>query len=59
MRYYGWLSPAAKAKLDRLRALLDWRAAEPVAAPVLPGYVCSCCGQEMILIGRFQRGLPS
>jgi hypothetical protein len=33
VRYYGWLSAAAKTKWERLLALLDWRAPRPAPAP--------------------------
>ncbi len=59
VRYYGWLSPAAKAKLERIRTLLDWGQPEPIEPPPLPDYKCPCCGKVMVLIGRFQRGPPT
>jgi hypothetical protein len=59
VRYYGWLSPAAKAKFQRIRTLLDWRRAEPIAAEPLAEYECPCCGKPMVLIGCFKRGPPT
>ena len=59
VRYYGWLSPAAKAKLERIRTLLDWRRAEPITAKPRPECKCPECGKVMVLIGRFQRGPPA
>jgi hypothetical protein len=59
VRYFGWLSPAAKAKFERIAALLDWRA--PPHQPStkdsqLPE--CPCCKKPMRLIGRLPRAPP-
>ena len=47
VRYYGWLSPAAKEKWERILALLDWRPCE--RPPKRPPWVmtCRCCGKPM------------
>jgi len=58
VRYYGWLASAASARLDRLRALLDWREPELKEAEALPPPKCPCCGRPMFLVGRFERGPP-
>ena len=58
VRHYGWLGAAARAKRERLHALLDWRAPRlglpvPVPPPKCPG-----CGQPMRLIGTLARSPP-
>ena len=56
VRHYGWLSAAAKARLERVRFILQ------VAAPVKPVPIvppkpkCPCCGQDMVHKGRLNRG---
>jgi len=60
VRAYGWQSPAAKAKFQRIRALLD---ALPALAPVtvpkeLVVICCPKCQKPMRLIGTFGRGPP-
>jgi hypothetical protein len=59
VRYFGWLSAAAKSKFERIAALLDWRAPLPRPStlnsqPVL----CPCCKKPMTLIGRLPRAPP-
>jgi Putative transposase/Transposase zinc-binding domain len=55
VRHYGWLSAAAKARLERVRFILQ------VAAPVKPAPIeppkpkCPCCGQDMERKGRLNR----
>jgi hypothetical protein len=59
VRYYGWWSPAARTKWERILALLDWSAgARP---PKRPAWIktCSCCGQPMERIGMLPRGPPT
>ena len=56
VRHFGWLSAAAKARLERVRLILQ------VAAPVKPAPIvppkpkCPCCGQDMVHKGRLNRG---
>jgi hypothetical protein len=59
VRHFGWLSPAAKERFERIRALLDWKPA-PAPAP-LPSQVplCPCCKKPMFLIGRLARPPPA
>ena len=58
VRYFGWLSPAAKNRRARICALLDWKA-PPLPAPTpLPTLLCSRCQQLLHWIGRFTRGPP-
>jgi hypothetical protein len=55
VRYFGWLSPAAKKRFQRILALLDHR--EPpceVPAPSPPPE-CPSCKKPMLLIGRLPR----
>lgn len=57
IRYYGWLSPAAHRRLQRIRALLDWNPAldldptEPRPAPV-----CHECEGNLIYTGGWRYG---
>ena len=58
VRHYGWLGAAARAKRERIHALLDWRAPAlvppaPVSPPQRPG-----CGKLMLLIGAVTRKPP-
>ena len=58
VRYFGWWSPAAKTKWQRILALLDWRAGPP--PPPRPAWIktCRCCGQPMERLGQLPRGPP-
>ena len=51
VRYYGWLSPAAKTKWARVLALLDWK--EPPRPPKRAPWAmpCPCCGRPMTRLG--------
>ena len=60
VRHYGWLSPAAKKRWERLHALLDWKPA-PLPQPStlnsqLP--LCPRCQKPMRLLGTFARSPP-
>jgi hypothetical protein len=58
VRSYGWLAPAAKARWQRIEALLDWhRPAPPPVAPVPPPE-CPRCHQPMIAVQRLPRAPP-
>ena len=60
VRYYGWLSAAAKAKGERLRALLDWRAPARPAAPVpTPPRRCAQCGALLRWVAALERAPPA
>jgi hypothetical protein len=59
VRYFGWLSPAAKAKFARIAALLDWRAPALVPPAPLPPPQCPHCHKPMRLMGRLPRAPPS
>lgn len=59
VRHYGWLASAARAKRERILALLDWRA--PLVPPSTknsPPILCDRCGQPMRLIGTLARSPP-
>lgn len=71
VRYFGWLSPAAKARFERIAALLDWRAPLPQPLPrgigriIPPGetlnpqpVLCPRCHKPMQFIGRLPRAPP-
>ena len=58
IRYFGWLSPAAKNKWQRILALLDWK---PTPRPMpRPEWrkTCPCCGQPMQRVALLPRGPP-
>ena len=59
VRHFGWLSPAARKRFDRVRALLD--KPEPASAPAPPKPLprCPCCQKPMLLIGRLARPPPA
>jgi hypothetical protein len=58
VRYFGWLSPAAKTRFQRIAALLNWHppATQPHTPTPLPQ--CPCCHKPMFLIGRLPRPPP-
>jgi hypothetical protein len=60
VRHFGWLSPAAKKRWQRLHALLDWQpAAPPDAAPAPPwAPLCPQCQKPMRLLGTLARSPP-
>jgi hypothetical protein len=58
VRYFGWLSPAAKAKRQRIFALLDWKAPPLPASTPVPLPLCRCCQKPMHHLGSFIRGPP-
>jgi len=58
VRSFGWLSPAAKARFQRIAALLDWQAPALAPPPPRPPPLCPCCQKPMRLIGRLPRGPP-
>jgi hypothetical protein len=59
VRHFGWLSPAAKGRWERIHALLDWQPAAPPPAPAPGGvFLCSRCRQPMRLVGLLPRAPP-
>ncbi len=57
VRYYGYWSPAAKARLARIAALLDWKAPALVPPTPLPP-TCPVCQRPMIWVARLPRAPP-
>jgi hypothetical protein len=58
VRYFGWLAPAAKARWQRVLALLDWQAPALVLPGPLPPPRCPCCQKPMVLVGQLPRPPP-
>jgi Putative transposase/Transposase zinc-binding domain len=58
VRHYGWLGAAARAKWERILALLDWRAPALTPPAPVPPPVCPACGAVMRLIGTVSRKPP-
>lgn len=58
VRYYGWLSPAAKTRFQRIAALLDWKTPTPVPVSAVVPPECPACKKPMILMGRLPRPPP-
>jgi hypothetical protein len=58
VRYYGWLSPAATARWERILALLDWTAPPLSLPPAKPPSLCPHCGGPLHWLGTFPRGPP-
>ena len=58
VRYFGWLSPAARTRFQRIAALLDWKTPAPPPTPPRPAPECPCCHKPMLLIGRLPRSPP-
>jgi hypothetical protein len=55
VRHYGWLGAAAKAKRERILALLDWKLPILIQPAPLPLPTCPCCGKPMRLLGTLPR----
>jgi hypothetical protein len=55
VRHYGWLSPAANVRWERILRLLAWQ--PPLRPPPTPTPVptCPCCQRPMVLLGTFPR----
>ncbi len=58
LRYFGFLSAAAKAKWQRVLALLDWTPPPLITSPPLPPPMCPVCKKPMALIGELPRSPP-
>jgi hypothetical protein len=59
VRHFGWLSPAAKQRWERIHALLDWKPAAPPPAATPCGMIlCPRCRQPMRRVGLLPRGPP-
>jgi hypothetical protein len=59
VRHFGWLSPAAKRRWQRIHTLLDWRAAQLPPVPPRPPPLCPSCNKPMQRIGRLPRAPPN
>lgn len=59
VRHFGWLSPAAKTRCQRIHALLDWKPSVPPLTP-LPCRLPECphCQKPMRLLGTLPRPPP-
>jgi len=57
VRYYGWLSPAAKTRWERILALLDWKPAALQAGPVVSP-LCPRCAGPLIWVATLTRAPP-
>jgi hypothetical protein len=59
VRHSGWRAAAARAKWERIVALLDWRAPRlPPATKKPQPVLCPGCGKAMRLIGTLARSPP-
>ncbi len=59
VRHYGWLSGAAKARWERILALLDWKAPNlALRARTSTAPLCALCAKPMRLIGTLPRCPP-
>jgi hypothetical protein len=58
VRYFGWLSPAAKSRFERIGALLDHQTPSTLDPDPSTIPECPCCRKPMLLIGRLARPPP-
>jgi hypothetical protein len=58
VRYFGFLSAAAKTRWQRVLALLDWQPPPALSPPPLPLPLCPRCNKPMVLIGQLPRAPP-
>jgi hypothetical protein len=60
VRHFGWLSPAARKRWQRIAALLDWQPATPPDAAPAPPWAPRCpqCHKPMRLVGPLARPPP-
>jgi len=60
VRHFGWLSPAARKRWERIRALLDWNPSVPPLIQPTPCWTPTCprCQQPMRLLGTLARSPP-
>jgi len=58
VRYFGWLSPAAKTRWQRILALLDWKT-PPESLRACPLPLCPGCHKPLTLIGQLARPPPT
>lgn len=55
VRHYGWLSPAACARWERVLRLLLWEPPARIRVASSPAPLCPCCQRAMKLLGTFPR----
>ena len=58
IRYFGFLSPAAKVRWRRVCTLLNWQQPPSPAPPAVPAPECPRCKKPMLLIGLLPRAPP-
>jgi hypothetical protein len=58
VRYFGFLSAAAKTQWQRVRALLDWHPPPLLPPSPTPVPMCPDCKKPMALIGQLPRAPP-
>ena len=58
VRSFGWLAPAAKARWERIQALLDWKAPALLLPDPTPPPLCPHCQKPMVLVGPLARAPP-
>ena len=58
VRYYGWLSPAATKRWERILALLDCKEPALKLPAPLPPPQCPVCHRPMIFVARLPRAPP-
>ena len=58
VRSYGWMSPAAIRRWQRIQALLDWTAPAQAAVVAPPPLLCPSCQKPMRWVGTFPRSPP-
>jgi predicted RNA-binding Zn-ribbon protein involved in translation (DUF1610 family) len=59
VRHYGWLSPAAKMRWERILALLDWKPPQAAQLPKPQPHRCATCGTALLWVATLERGPPS
>ncbi len=57
VRHYGWLSPAAIRRWQRILSLLDWKAPSRPTPPA-PARLCPDCGGPLLWLATLIRGPP-
>ena len=55
VRYYGWLSSAARQRRERILRLLFWEPPSRIPVPPAPPPLCPCCQRPMSFLGTFPR----
>jgi hypothetical protein len=58
VRYYGWLSAAARTRWERILALLDWTIEPGLPPSPQPPSLCPHCGGPLFWVATLTRGPP-